>query len=627
MFACILDEALNALPVTDITFPWKQNCWREIFKPQSLCIDPVQKFTRPIFHDTPAAPSIPVESDPKRQRTVAKLVSGWVDIVRPGADIRWEEECEAKMQVALKRWLEACLIMPKAIVLRQLLDQQVDIQSQLRLIRNLLWKKAPSTLVKRVNSLFRYLKHLQECGVDFPGTESDLYQFLILQQDAMVSSARLQGVIEALNFCQRVLDIPELSGLTCSRRCAGVAASQRGGVKRQAAPFKVEELLVLHRIVCSQDENLWDRIFSGSVLIMVYSRSRWSDLQRAESMVIDRDNAGVLHYLEGIISSHKCVHSAVFKNVFLHAVAPCLGVVDDQWAEQWLSCRTSMNLEVGKLPLMPSPDTSGVPTRRPLSTTEMGLWVRHLLVKAGCAIGDRRLSSHSCKVTLLSYASTFGLEWNDRLILGGHVGPLKSAIVYSRDCLARPLQLLAGMLSSIRFGEFQPDQTRSGRFVQIDKRSADDLHSLRSWSKVDGSPAVPATAPSAAAAFGDDSLQVVISDEEPVKEEAGSETGCSIPQDLDVVSSDDELGNTDSSSDESAGEECPTKRLVRPPSAPSGYSLIQHSKLKTLHLLPADRERILACGRGRSAMHIDVGLQVRWDTPCCHVCWKKVKGL
>ena len=625
-FTKCLEDSLNQLPSSDILLPWEQGVWKDIFKQQTLCIDPTHKLTRPVFHETPGVPLAEVPEENKRRKTVVKLVSGWVDIVRPGADVHWEEECEAKMQVALKRWLEACLMMPLAVGLRQLLDQQVDVQSQLRLMRNLLWRKAPATLIKRVNSLFRYLNGLKEAHVDFPGSESDLYQFLLYQQDQNVSPSRLEGVLESLRFCQHVLDIPELAELTSSRRCAGAAASKRGGPKRQASPFTVAELQTLHRMVCSNEENLWDRIFAGSVLLMVYTRSRWTDLQRAETMILDRDDAGLLQFVECTISSHKCVQSAVFRNVFLHAVAPCEGVVADDWAEQWISCREGMMIEVGKLPLMPAPNTSGAATRRPLSTEEMKLWTIHLLEKAGHDLTGRKISSHSCKCTMLSYAAKFGMAWDDRLVLGGHVGHLKSPITYSRDALARPLRLLSELLADIRIGRFQPDQTRSGRFVELPSTTAETPEANLGWEVIGSTSNANPGGVDVGVSEGELAQPVVISDEEQVKSELPVVSGPSdVVEDLDT-SSCDALGNTSSSSDESAGADCPAQRLVRPPSAPEGYSLIQHSKFKTLHLLPEGHDRILACGRSKSKFHVSVDLMVRWDTPCCHFCWKKIRG-
>ena len=236
----------------------------------------------------------------------------------------------------------------------------------------------------------------------------------------------------------------------------------------------VAELQVLHKVVCSIDENLWDRIFCGTVLVMVYSRSRWSDLQRAESIIIDRDCSGVLRFLECMVSSH----------VFLHAVAPCQGITEDTWAECWLSCRASMNLELGRLPLLLAPNTSGAPTKRPLSSEEMKLWTRHILTRFGCDLSGRMITSHSCKSTLLSYAAKHGVGWDDRLVLGGYIGHLKSAITYSRDALAKPLSVLNDMLADIRRGYFRPDETRSGRFTQQKHRDLDASDSVGSWEHV-----------------------------------------------------------------------------------------------------------------------------------------------
>ena len=64
----------------------------------------------------------------------------------------------------------------------------------------------------------------------------------------MVSSTRPEGVLESLRFWQYVLEVPELAELTCSRRCAGAAASKRGGPRRQAALFTVSELKTLHQL-------------------------------------------------------------------------------------------------------------------------------------------------------------------------------------------------------------------------------------------------------------------------------------------------------------------------------------------------------------------------------------------
>ena len=71
---------------------------------------------------------------------------------------------------------------------------------------------------------------------------------------------------------------------------------------------------------------------------------------------------------------------------------------------------------------------------------------------------------------------------DDRCVLGGHVAHLKSPIIYSRDALARPLYVLGSVLDAIRLGEFLPDRTRSGRFVEPERSG--NIHTVEEFEPV-----------------------------------------------------------------------------------------------------------------------------------------------
>ncbi|CAE7248244.1 unnamed protein product [Symbiodinium sp. CCMP2592] len=114
---------------------------------------------------------------------------------------------------------------------------------------------------------------------------------------------------------------------------------------------------------------------------------------------------------------------------------------------------------------MPAPDKSGAASVRPLDTEEMGRWLRHLLTGSGSKQADRKLSSHSCKCTMLSYAAKRGISIVDRQLLGYHTTPRRMALTYSRDSAAHPLMILERMIKEIRDRVFLPDETRSGRLV------------------------------------------------------------------------------------------------------------------------------------------------------------------
>ena len=83
---------------------------------------------------------------------------------------------------------------------------------------------------------------------------------------------------------------------------------------------------------------------------------------------------------------------------------------------------------------------------------------------------DRRVSSHSMKATVLSYAAKRGISVPDRLQLGYHTSQFQMSLVYSRDGAAAGLIILASLLKEIREGRFRPDETRSGRIIEVDKR-------------------------------------------------------------------------------------------------------------------------------------------------------------
>ena len=200
----------------------------------------------------------------------------------------------------------------------------------------------------------------------------------------------------------------------------------------------------------------------------------------------------------------------------------------------------------------------------------------------------------------------------------------KISETYSRDALASPLRKLAEMIEAIRAGKFMPDNTRSGRFLQDTSDAADFGFSDKSWTRV-GDEAL-----STELGVGLDEAcsqpgPIVISDEEDVKPDPSQDLGGSEVAVSSSSSSESEgIGDTSSSSDEQAGAECPGQRMVRVPSTPAGFSLVQQSKL-TLHLLENGYQKVLACGRPVSAMHRSTHLTVRWDTPCCHNCWRRVK--
>ena len=232
-------------------------------------------------------------------------------------------------------------------------------------------------------------------------------------------------------------------------------------VYHQATPLTVEHLKTIHQVLHS-DSDPWDKCFAGMLLFCVYARARWSDAQRSEKVIGDRDEKGELFLIECSTAVHKTARALQMRHMFLPLVAPARGVEAECWGEPWLAARNVLGIEdLRRFPLMPAPDASGDATIRPVSTSEASSWLEHLLTKTHGKLLGKRYTSHSLKATMLSYLAKRGVPFEDRLALGYHFF-LRMALTYSRDGASRPLAVLCDMLAEIRKGVFSPDVTRSG---------------------------------------------------------------------------------------------------------------------------------------------------------------------
>ncbi|CAE7458003.1 unnamed protein product [Symbiodinium sp. CCMP2592] len=385
----------------------------------------------------------------------------------------WKQQREGQLLEAVGAWVVFISRWSEGVQVRDQLCELSTDEERKAMTYDVLGAKAPGTLRKRLRSLLKYESFLRRKKLVFPATEILLYMFLCMERDGGSSLSSRKATYEAVVFCRYVLGVEELDLCVKSRRCLGNAC--RGEVKprNRASPMTVDELSLLH----DKPENAqdpWDRVFAGAVLLCVYSvysRARWTDLMHAEGIIYDYDKQKNLAYVECPVAFHKNMRSRVMRHDLLPMVAPGLGVAGSNWARLWKLARAELNIpDPAEFPVMPAPDKSGAPSVRPLDTEEMGRWLRHLLTGSGSKQADRKLSSHSCKCTMLSYAAKRGISIVDRQLLGYHTTPHRMALTYSRDSAAHPLMILERMIKEIRDRVFLPDETRSGRLAD---KSAD----------------------------------------------------------------------------------------------------------------------------------------------------------
>ena len=554
---------------------------------------------RPLQPELPDAQVEPAAVKPRpAERSDLRFFE--LSVVRRAA-VTWKQVREDQLSEAVGSWAVFISRWSAGVQVRDQLCSLASGEARHSMVADVLGSKAPSTLRKRLRSLLKYEVFLQQECKSFPASETFLYRFLCLEREGGASMSSRKSTYEAVVFCRYALGVEELDLCVKSRRCLGSACHGEVRPKNRAAPLTVAELGILHdRLENAPDA--WDRVFSGAVLLCTYMRARWSDLMHAEGLVYDYDNLKNLAYVECPVAYHKNMRSRVMRHDLLPMVAPGLGVVGPNWARLWKLARQELGLvDPPDFPVMPAPDKSGSPTVRPLDTEEMGRWLRCILTGSSSKQGERKLSSHSCKCTMLSYAAKRGISIMDRQLLGYHTTPHRMALTYSRDSAAHPLMILGRLIGEIREKKFFPDETRSGRLVG-------DAGEVPSGTK----------AP-----------VVVVKDEEVEESSPTVAEAEASPSEHPDSRQDEEVNDhvtTGSSSSDSAPEEAegPFRKLVFSP--PPDHDIWRHEKSRVVHFAPSGYTRVFLCGRSIGPMHKQIEARdLRWDFNKCRICNKSVQ--
>ena len=461
----VVSSAWHSLRSEDYKMPWETDFWDQFLNPEVTVMEQLSRgFKRPMSAPPVhvAKSSEDVEVDRRVAQKTFPLITSFLQHIKDVPERSWQEERDALWETSIRRWV-ALLDQWTAedSLLLQAIQGKNTFTEKAQILVGVFYNKAPQTLIKRANSLNGICSGLRAVGLNFPCTEEAFYSFLKAEASKMAPPSRLKAFFEAAVFSRHVLGLDVLQSIVTSRRCLGAASQRTLCGPKQAAPFTVKQLQRLHDVLRDGDE-LWDKAMAGMLLFCIYGRSRWADAQHASEIVPDRDDCGELQSIELQTAVHKTTRAFHLRHMFLPISAPAHGVTTDNWALQWLQAREGLRIvDLGFFPLMPAPDRNLEPTKRPISTQEAKLWIRHLL--GDLVSSETKLTSHSCKCTCLSFLAKRGVSVEDRLTLGYHSNKMRIALVYSRDAAARPLAILAQVLREIREGIFEPDNTRSGR--------------------------------------------------------------------------------------------------------------------------------------------------------------------
>ena len=409
----------NMLRVTHASQPpeipklvWQEDFWNDLFHPEkslsSFVPEPVfTRFDLP-SQDVFMPAEVTLERPDKRVRNFGPRV--FMKVVLNRMVVSWRDQREADLSRALTKWsavFEAWDNFEVSIV--QQLAECSSSEARESLLGDYLARKAPSTYLKRANSIRRLNSRAAENSLSMPLGEPELYKVLCDAKAGGASLSELRGIMEAVTFVRFTFDVDQFSSCAKSRRCWGLSSAKRAQLVTRADPMRVVDILELHRIL-DQGDDLWDRLMCGAALCCIYCRGRWNDVQHVDNWTLELNDDGHVEFASAVIDIHKTMFFASKAPKVMELIAPGAGVAEGCWVSAFLQVRELLGATYKEgYPTMPAPDKSGLPTVRALSSGEAGAWLRSMLPDRE----SMRTTSHSLKSTLLSgsaRAASSGLE-------------------------------------------------------------------------------------------------------------------------------------------------------------------------------------------------------------------------
>ncbi|CAE7304283.1 unnamed protein product [Symbiodinium sp. CCMP2592] len=365
-------------------------------------------------------------SDVTPSRAAAKGKSSkWMKCALHSAS--WVDVLDHKRSAALEKWKIIILSSGEETALgKELLASQQEGSPEAidDSISDAFRRKATSTLRTRAASLLmfcRWRANESGCAVVglFPLDEKLAYDYVAHLRRCKAPRTRAPRFLEALGFAKGLLGA-NVQAILDSARVRGAAEGTAEVEVKKAPPLKCHQLKFLEWFAATQSGQ--EAVFIGHVCFCVHARLRWGDSQYCA--------------LEPFID-------LCDGNRLLPAVAVTPGVSGE--ASTWLG-------EILR---------------------------RHDIEGLGPGSGTR-----SFKPTLLSWMTKSGAPPGLQRLAGYHIEPgSKNPLEYGRDAMAPVLQYLESLLSVMAAGLFEPDRTRSGRWIGC--RSLEDA--LRQIARSSGS--------------------------------------------------------------------------------------------------------------------------------------------
>ena len=261
------DSAWTSLSSQTLKQFWENDFWQNMM---SDSVDPVDLLSSGLKRPAPVVMHGDDSGELEVSEAVVKKVSktdhaDFTSCVKDVLPQIWKEERESQHQTAIFRWHAMLLSWHDEVDICCALQCRASAQEQLQIIVDILYNKAPSTLMKRVRSLSRVTNYFLDRGISFPCTEEQTYGFLCSDRDSGAAPSRMKSTLEACVFARHILGVTQFDSIINSRRCSGTAASNIHKTIKQSTPLTVDQLRKLPDVLTNDPED-WNSAFAGMTL-------------------------------------------------------------------------------------------------------------------------------------------------------------------------------------------------------------------------------------------------------------------------------------------------------------------------------------------------------------------------
>ena len=459
-----------------VVMPWEKGVFKKVFKKsenqlQTLFKQPRQWVGLDVVPEVETIDELSSAVGSRHQLAGAFYEHALSSI----SDQSFLQERQTLLETAVEKWF--CIIrvnMLASSVGRDIIglgNMEDQKKGAFQVIEAVIGVRSRTTAVTRANALLKFLRWRADTsendGKEF--SELEAWSYLLELRESGAAPTRGTSFLSACAYAWHVFGFSGFESICASRRLKGLAEIMHSAKTplKQALVLTVSQVKFLHEKLLDQTCNCVDRAIVAYLLIAFYGRCRHSDLQNVEEVVLDFGSEG--GFMEVTTRTHKTARTVTQKSKLLPIVLPAVGITGCEWISGATVAFEDYGLRLeGHIagPLFRPPGSSGEPhCKRGITSQEVTRFLRLMLEDEASVQSDARVSSHSLKATVLSWASKACMSAPDRAILGRHSSAYgESSAVYARDLAIGAVSRLQEVIKNICSGEFCPDAARSGYF-------------------------------------------------------------------------------------------------------------------------------------------------------------------